>query len=72
MSNEACKEWLSNLPYRERELRDPDFYEGLETGWRAALEWASQQCEHLDDICIFDCGCFSMVQNKIDEELDNE
>jgi hypothetical protein len=43
-----------------------------EIGWKAALEWASNQCEHLDGMCVLDCGCFSTVQNKIDEELEDE
>ena len=38
--------------------------------WKLALEWVSEECEQLDDVCCLDCGCFSMVQDKIDEELE--
>lgn len=50
----------------------PSVYYGAEQGWKAALEWAVEKCEKLDDSFILDCWCFNIVQNKIEEELNGE
>lgn len=51
---------------------DPDYKDYYYSGWEAALEMVSKKCDELDDVCCLDCGCFGMVVNKIDEELEGE
>ncbi len=38
-------------------------------GWFAALEWAQNRCDELDEACCLDCGCFGMVFDTIEDEL---
>jgi len=60
----AFKNWEKKLPIYDREYRTPDFYEGIERGWRAALEWA---LEGEENYCSFrQC----VTADRVEEELD--
>lgn len=71
----AFKKWIATkkLGIYIQDLTDRFHAERrYKEGWRAALKQVQKWCKELDDRCCMDCGCFSMVDDKIEEELEEE